>query len=1230
MNKPTFEKSLAIIGYSCCFPGGIDSPERFWQLLQAGGSIIGEIPDSRLPREFYYAPSDKNVHGKSYSIVGACIDYERYRNRVDDFVATLPFSETFSNDEGHLLSLYTAAEALRSAGYDPTDVPHRRTGVYIGHTQLSKASYDTVFSSCMEPVLEYLEEVPEFMALRDNVRENVLNDVLDAFFLRYPPLSLGKRQRLWPHDAAKNLSRAFGFSGPSMILNGECASSLLGIALAANALRQNKIDMAVVGGASYLKFDGVLHFSRAQTMSATGSKPFDSAADGFVPSEGHVYVVLKTLENARKSGDDVLAVIRGVGVSSDGKGRGLWAPKKEGQIKALQRAYAQAQIAPGELDYIEAHATSTKLGDTTELDAIYSFLKNASTLKKKVFIGGGKANLGHTLESAGLAGLVKILLSMKHEAIPAQSHVEHITESLAWDEAAIAVPLVEMPWKRSDKSVRTAAVSAVGIGGMNAHVVLQDHSPARADEDNKTNAEQRKSPTDMPIAVIGMGCVLPGAPDLASFEILLRTGTDPKTTASSDRKELLMGHRRESKRYDYCRNMEIRQLKGGYLNHYLYDWKRHKIPPVHIKYANPLQFMMLDAVDKALEDSGFSDDKPLPTDTTAVIVGTRLDSDYANSLQMNIRHPEFEKEITLQLSKQGVDSMAAASILENFSKILFERHPTHKDEAGSFTTGSLTSRIVKTYDLMGGSLVIDAGVCSSFAALEAAVNALREGQIDLAICVGGQRSMGRLAREEMLLHDDGLFPPAEGACAVILKRQDDALRDGNRIRALLHGISCCQGDNITETTEDSIAVAMGTSAPDMESVSFLEVASPCGSSVLNEHITGIERTLSPTPKKSLPLGSLPYQLGNLFGASGIAAVVKSILELEKGFCAPLKIDRKQNPFEKIGPPFLVSDKPSKIYNDGKNGSPRAIVTNVDRDGTVGVLVIEGVPFPSNDNIACGRMVESGVLSFDGVKHPTASVAHKEMAAEERSLREPPSPPQTVLVTGVSRGLGRALAERLIAEGHMVLGCDRSAKEIDELRRTYGPPHHFEVVDLCNRDQVVAWAESLKKLNIAPDFIMNNAAITGSEPYQVWKISAECYQEVITTNIMSAVNSIHAFVPLMLRRMRGIIVNFSSGQGREVAPRIGPYAVSQWGIEALSRCLAAELPNKMACVSLHPGIIPTKTMGKTFFGRVADRYPTPEEWARAAVPFLLSLTPQDNGKAITIPGMTEFRGMARPS
>ena len=293
----------------------------------------------------------------------------------------------------------------------------------------------------------------------------------------------------------------------------------------------------------------------------------------------------------------------------------------------------------------------------------------------------------------------------------------------------------------------------------------------------------------------------------------------------------------------------------------------------------------------------------------------------------------------------------------------------------------------------------------------------------------------------------------------------------------------------------------------------------------------------------------------------------------------------------------------------------------------------GAELAVDGGIGAGANAYSGDVSIGNAIMENIDAAAKvsksfDPSKIDLSAFDEPLEPQTVLVTGVSKGLGRVLVEKLIAKGHTVLGCARSEKAIEELRNKFGgpdKPHRFETVDAADRNRVVAWAEALKAEGIVPDFVLNNAAILGDEQCVVWKFSAEAFELVIRVNIMSAVNTIHAFVPMMLRRMKGVIVNFSSGWGREAAPRIGPYAVSKWGVEGLSRVLAAELPNKMCCVSLHPGIIHTESMSRGF-GESAKLYPTPEQWVEVAVPFLLSLGPKDNGKAVSVPGMTEFRGM----
>lgn len=223
--------------------------------------------------------------------------------------------------------------------------------------------------------------------------------------------------------------------------------------------------------------------------------------------------------------------------------------------------------------------------------------------------------------------------------------------------------------------------------------------------------------------------------------------------------------------------------------------------------------------------------------------------------------------------------------------------------------------------------------------------------------------------------------------------------------------------------------------------------------------------------------------------------------------------------------------------------------------------------------------------------------------------------KTVLITGVSRGLGRAMAEEFIRGGHTVLGCGRSARAIDELRKIFGKRHGFEVVDVASDEQVRAWAARLLKSHDPPDLLLNNAAIINKNA-PLWKVPVDEFDRVIGVNIKGVANAIRHFVPAMIEKGRGVIVNFSSGWGRSTDAEVAPYCATKWAIEGLTQALAQELPAGMAAIPLNPGIINTDML-QSCFGGSASSYPTADQWAKRAVPFLLGLGPKHNGKSLTI-------------
>lgn len=223
----------------------------------------------------------------------------------------------------------------------------------------------------------------------------------------------------------------------------------------------------------------------------------------------------------------------------------------------------------------------------------------------------------------------------------------------------------------------------------------------------------------------------------------------------------------------------------------------------------------------------------------------------------------------------------------------------------------------------------------------------------------------------------------------------------------------------------------------------------------------------------------------------------------------------------------------------------------------------------------------------------------------------------VLITGVSRGLGRAMTVEFVRLGHTVLGCARSKPAVEELRSRWGQPHDFDTVDVASDREVEAWATRLLGVHPPPDLLLNNAALINPNA-PLWKVSAADFSRVIDVNLKGVAGVIRHFAPAMIARGSGVIVNFSSGWGRSTDADVAPYCATKWAIEGLTQALAQELPSGMAAIPLNPGIIDTPML-RSCFGASAAGYSTPEDWAKRAVPFLLGLGPRHNGQPLTVPG-----------
>lgn len=457
-DKSTLEP-VAIVGMACIFPGAPDLA-RYWQNIQGGVDAISEVPAARWDPLFY--DPDSSAVDRFYCRRGGF---------VDDYVSFDPLRygvmprAAESADPDQLLSLRVGVEALQDAGYGERDFPRQRTGVIIGRGNYLSAG-TLRLEQHVRMVQQTLQTLRDLMpGLGEEQLDAVRQQLKSKLDYYGPDVAVG----MVPNLVASRLANRLDLHGPAYTVDAACASSLLAVEQACDALRNGQCDMMLAGG---------LHFTHDLTFWATfcqlGAlsrreqiKPFAEDADGILAGEGIGMLVLKRLSDAEADGDRIYAVIQGVGSASDGRSSSLLAPAVEGQLLALQRAWQQTSLQPADLGLLEAHGTGTPAGDQAELETVRQFF-NAG--QQGAVIGSVKSMIGHAMPAAGVAGLIKAALSVYHGVLPPTLHCER-PHALLGQTRFRAIGAAE-PWAAQQ---RVAAVNAFGFGGINAHVVLSAH-----------------------------------------------------------------------------------------------------------------------------------------------------------------------------------------------------------------------------------------------------------------------------------------------------------------------------------------------------------------------------------------------------------------------------------------------------------------------------------------------------------------------------------------------------------------------------------------------------------------------------------------------------------------------------------------------------------------------------------------------------------------------------------
>jgi acyl transferase domain-containing protein/acyl carrier protein len=423
---------IAIVGIGCRFPGGANDPESFWQLLAEGRDAVTEVPAERWPMETFYDPNQE-VPGKMVTRWGAFLEK---LDHFDPLFFGISPREAVHMDPQQRLLLEVAWEALQDAGQTRGQLAGSRTGVFVG---LMGNDYSW---------LQYADPLG-----------------VNAY------TSAGSLYSFVPN----RLSYWLDLRGPSVAVDTACSSSLVAIHLACQSLRNREADLALAGGVNALISPlPTVAYSKWGMMSPDGRcKTFDARANGFVRGEGCGLIVLKRLSDALAQGDSIWAVIRGSAVNQDGLTSVLTAPNGLAQQAVIRQALQNAGVAPQCIGYVEAHGTGTALGDPIEVEALSTVVGQPRDADSPCFIGSVKTNIGHLEGAAGIAGLIKTVLCLRHGAIPPNLHFQTLNPHIRLDSTTLAIPTQLHPWP-STTEPRCAGVSSFGAGGTNAHLVLEE------------------------------------------------------------------------------------------------------------------------------------------------------------------------------------------------------------------------------------------------------------------------------------------------------------------------------------------------------------------------------------------------------------------------------------------------------------------------------------------------------------------------------------------------------------------------------------------------------------------------------------------------------------------------------------------------------------------------------------------------------------------------------------
>ncbi|MGC5325405.1 beta-ketoacyl synthase N-terminal-like domain-containing protein [Brevibacillus sp. SYSU BS000544] len=881
---------IAIVGLGCILPDAC-SPTQFWENNINGHTALRPLDiHNRWDWNMFYS-KDKNEADKSYTITAGAIknyefDWKRFR---------IPPSEVKTSNPMQFMILDAGTQALEKLKV----LPKQRTGIYIGSNG-SSWQKDTCIQIHKDAMLHALTTSSGFQSLPVDLQERVIESIEEKLNRN---LRSAADENIIVQSLASvacgRIAQYFDIRGPHVSIDAGYSSSLAALDVGVRSLVEGSVDVALVGGASEILTPlNLIAFAKLGSLSQSILRSFDAAADGTLLGEGTAMFALKRLEDAIRDDEQIYAVIKGIGSSSDGSGKSMVAPDHVGQSLAMKRAYEEAGIDPKTISYIECHATGTQVGDVSEIKALASFHQQPASCQ--IALGSVKANIGHLGAAAGAAGLLRAVLTLHQRQIPPQIHFDTPNPLMNLQETPFMIPTKPINLAAHDKATASrAAVSSFGFGGTNYHAVLEAYSQEYA----ISKAHRYTTDDNEPIAIIGMSGMFPDAKDEHAFWSNLLQGKDSIIDIPIERFD-------SSYYYDDSKTnpKKTYSTKGGFLSledHNPFKWK---IPPKSAASIDQSHYLALISAEHALQDAGY-DPENWNREKVSVMVGFLPYQNKKLAADIRVNYQEVHDVISDALNEMAyaTPTTVRKAILDEAKQQFLSKLPEITEDTLQGYLGGLTAgRITKHFDFKGSQLTTDSACCSTHSSFLVGVQSLRHKKSDVVLVGGinadmtpefyvGGCGIQALSAERIRpfdAHADG-FVPGEGVGFFVLRRLSDAVRDGQKIHALIRSVASTsdgKSGSILAPSLDGESSAMiqalqqaGISPDQVDYVECHGTGTTMGDAV---EVEAIERAYGANRIRPVRIGSVKSNIGHLLAAAAVPAVIKTVFALREGIIPP--------------------------------------------------------------------------------------------------------------------------------------------------------------------------------------------------------------------------------------------------------------------------------------------------------------------------------------------------------